>query len=664
MTLTMTTLRFIAPSAVALLACCAGLARMAHAELPPLIPREVLFGNPERVSPQLSPDGKRLAWVAPDPRNVLQVWVKSVGKNDDKIVTDDKKRGIRQYLWAENSKDLLYLQDKDGDENWHVYGVDLDASKVRNLTPSEAGKKIQARINGTDPKFPNQVLLSLNLRRPQLHDVYRLDLKTNELTLDTENPGDVAGFIADADFQIRGAQVITPQGGTEIRVRDNSKSEWRTALKVGPEEILGLIGFTLDGKRLQLISSLGSDTARVVERDLATGSDTVIAESKDVDAGGVLTHPTKHNIQAVSFAPGRSRWTVIDPAVKEDFAGIEGLSSGDFVVVNRDSADSTWLVAFTSDRGPVRYYAWDRNAKKGTFLFVHQPKLEGLALAPMAPVEIEARDGMKLNAYLTLPVGVESKGLPLVLVVHGGPWARDAWGYNPIHQWLANRGYAVLSVNYRGSTGYGKAFLNAANKQWGLKMHDDLIDSVEWAVKKGYVDKSKAAIFGGSYGGYAALAGLTFTPEYFACAVDIVGPSNLRTLIASIPPYWKPMRALFDVRMGNVDDPKDAELIKKASPLFLADKIVKPLLIGQGANDPRVNQAESEQIVSAIEKNGGKVTYVLYPDEGHGFRRPENSIDFNARAEAFLAKYLGGRIEPLQGEKYPGSTAVVKEIGR
>jgi dipeptidyl aminopeptidase/acylaminoacyl peptidase len=297
-------------------------------------------------------------------------------------------------------------------------------------------------------------------------------------------------------------------------------------------------------------------------------------------------------------------------------------------------------------------------------LFVHQPKLEGLALATMTPVAIPARDGLALHSYLTLPNGIEPKNLPMVLVVHGGPWARDQWGYNPYHQWLANRGYAVLSVNFRGSTGYGKKHLNAGNKQWGLKMHDDLIDAVNWAVKQGYADPSKVAIFGGSYGGYAALAGVTFTPDFFACAVDLVGPSNLKTLIASIPPYWKPMRAIFDTRMGNVDDPTDAELIKNASPLFKADQIKRPLLIGQGANDPRVNQAESEQIVSAIEKSGGKATYVLYPDEGHGFARPENSIDFNARAEAFLARHLGGRIEPISGDRHPGSTAVVKDVGK
>jgi len=558
---------------------------------------------------------------------------------------------------------LLYLQDRDGDENWHVYGVDLASSKIRDFTP---GERLQARLTATDPKFPDEVLLSLNMRQPALHDVYRLNVNTGELKLDTENPGDVASFSADPKLQIRAAEIVTPDGGAEIRIRDeaSSSSPWKTWMKVGPEEILQFSDFSADGQSAIVKSSLGSDTARVLERSIATDRERVIASSPEVDANTVMIHPTKHIVQAVSFSPGKSRWEVVDASIKEDFDGIARLSDGFFNVVNRDTEDNTWLVAFTSDRGPVRYYTWDRAARKGTFLFSHQPKLEGLALAEMKPVTIPTRDGMTMHGYLTLPVGVAPRNLPVVLLVHGGPWGRDFWGFNSLAQWLANRGYGCLQVNYRGSTGYGKTFLNAGNKQWGLKMHDDLIDAKNWAVKEGIADANKVAIFGGSYGGYAALAGVAFTPEAFACAVDIVGPSNIRTLLSTIPPYWKPVRSMFDVRLANIDDPRDAELIKNASPLFKADKIVRPLLIGQGANDPRVKQAESEQIVAAIEKAGGKATYVLYSDEGHGFARPENSIDFNARAEKFLAENLGGRFEPMNGEKYPGSTAVVRQVGQ
>ncbi|HTO89167.1 MAG TPA: S9 family peptidase [Thermoanaerobaculia bacterium] len=631
------------------------------AELAPVIPRDVLFGNPEKAQPRLSPDGERLAWLAPDKKNVLQVWVKTVGKNDDKIVTADKKRGIRQFYWAQDDKTLLYIQDNDGDENYHLYGVDLASGNVRDYT---AFQGVRAEVVDINPDFPGQILVELNLRDRRAMDVHRLNLSTGSIALDTENPGDVQGWGADAKLQVRAAQVGTPDGGTEIRVRDGVNSPWRTLLKVGPEEILEFQGFTADGKSVYLKSSVGSDTARLVVRDLATGSEKVLASSSEVDAGNVLIQPKTHVVQAVSFEPGRSTWRVLDPSVQPDFDAIAKLNPGDFEIVNRTAADDAWLVAFTSDRGPVSWYKWDRAAKKGALLFTAQPKLEGLPLAEMKPVVIKSRDGLNLNSYLTLPVGLPPKRLPLVLFVHGGPWSRDHWGYSSWAQWLANRGYAVLQVNYRASTGYGKKFLNAGNRQWGLKMHDDLIDAANWAVKQGIADPKRIAVFGGSYGGYAALAAATMTPDFFACNVDIVGPSNIKTLIAAIPPYWKPIRSMFDVRMGNVDDPKDAELIRNASPLFRADKIARPLLIGQGANDPRVNVKESEQIVEAIEKNGGSVTYVLYPDEGHGFARPENRIDFNARAEKFLGACLGGRFEPMEGDKIPGSSAVVKVVGK
>ncbi len=632
-----------------------------HAGLPPLIPREVLFGNPEKTNPKLSPDGKKLAWIAPDQKNVLQVWVKTIGQADDRILTADKKRGIRSYFWAHNSRILIYLQDADGDENWHAYGADLESGNVRDYTPFQG---VRADITAADPKYPDELLVQLNLRDRHLFDVYRLDLKTGALVLDTTNPGDVESFTADADFRIRAAQVNTPDGGTEIRIRKDAKSPWKSWIKVGPEEILGFDDFTADGKSAILVSSVGSDTARVVEKNIATGVEKIVAAMPDVDAAGVMIHPRRHIVQAVGFARGRTEWTVVDPAVKADFEAIKTICDGDFTVINRDDQDSVWLVAFTSDHGPIRYYSWDRSAQKETFLFVHQPKLEGLRLARMQAVTIKSRDGLDLHSYLTLPVGVPAQNLPLVLFVHGGPWGRDMWGYSSYAQWFANRGYACLQVNFRASTGYGKKFLNAGNRQWGLKMHDDLIDAVDWAITEGIADSKRVAIMGGSYGGYSALAAVTFTPEKFACSVDIVGPSNLKTLVQSIPPYWKPMRATFDVRMGNIDDPKDADLIKDASPLFKAERIVRPLLIGQGANDPRVKQAESEQIVAAIEKNHGKVTYVLYPDEGHGFARSENRIDFNARAEAFLGANLGGRVEPMSGDAYPGSTAVVKVVGQ
>ena len=636
------------------------LAPASRAELPPLIPREILFGNPEKVSPELSPDGKWLAWRAPDSKNVLQVWLEKVGEKNPRAVTRDKKRGIRSYTWAYDNRTLLYLQDVDGDENWHIYGADLSSGNVRDYTPFEG---VHAQLTATDPQFPDEILVSLNLRDGKVHDVYRVNLATGALVLDTQNPGDVQSFFADPQLQIRAAQINTREGGTEIRIRESVKTPWRSWIKVGPEEVLQFRDFSGDGKWATLNSSLGSDTARVVQKEIATGKEKVLASSPEVDAAREMINPKTHAVEAVAFAPERLHWKVLDPAVKDDFAALGKIADGELSVVSRDLADEKWLVSYNRDRGSVRYYEWDRPSRTTRFLFAAQPKLENLSLAEMKPISIKSRDGLTLHGYLTLPVGVPAKNLPVVLLVHGGPWGRDSWGYNPTAQWLANRGYATLQVNFRASTGYGKKFLDSGNRQWGLKMHDDLIDSVDWLIRQGVADPKKVAIYGGSYGGYAALAGVTFTPQKFACAVDIVGPSNLRTLLSSIPPYWESLRHVFNLRMGNIDDPKDAELIKNASPLFKAAQIVRPLLIGQGANDPRVNKAESEQIVAAIEAKGGQAIYVLYPDEGHGFARPENRIDFTARAEEFLAKHLGGRFEPLNGERYPGSTAVVRVIG-
>lgn len=648
----------------------AGLGRVASAGsapaspggLPPLIPREVLFGNPERVQPKLSPDSKRLAWLAPDKNGVLQVWVKTIGGSDDKMVTADKKRGIRRYEWAQDDRTLLYMQDADGDENWHVYGVDLGsgptAGAVRDFTPWQG---VRAELEDVSQDFPDRILVTINLRDRRLFDVWRIDLKTGAAEIQAENPGDVAGWATDAKQVVRGAQVVLPDGGTEIRVRDGEGAAWRTLVKTTAEDEVDLIDFNEAGTSVYLLTSLGGDTKRVVERDLKTGTEKELSRENEVDAQALFAHPRRHVIQAVGYARGRLEWKVLDPSVKDDFAAIGKLFAGDFNVVNRDRADEHWLVGFTQDRGPIRYYEWDRKAKKGTFLFVHQPKLEGLQLAEMKFVTVPARDGLKLPAYLTLPVGMPAKKLPAVLLVHGGPWARDSWGFAGTPQWFSNRGYAVLQINFRGSTGFGKKFLHAGDRQWGKSMHNDLIDGVNWLVKEGIADPKRVAIFGGSYGGYSALAAAAFTPDVFRCSVDIVGPSSIFTLLKSIPPYWAPILGMFKARVG--DPEKDNDLLKAASPLYSADKIKIPLLIGQGANDPRVKQAESEQIVAAIEKNGGQVTYVLYPDEGHGFARPENRIDFNARAEQFLAEHMGGRVEPMVGEKVPGSTAVVKVVG-
>ncbi|MEO8035734.1 MAG: S9 family peptidase, partial [Acidobacteriota bacterium] len=571
----------------------------------------------------------------------------------------DKKRGIRNYSWAKDDKTLLYAQDNDGDENYHIWGADLESGLVRDLTPYQGTR---ASIVALSSMKPDEVLVSINALNRQLFDVYRLTLSTGALVLDTKNPGDVNGWTADRQNNIRVAEATLPDGSTDIRVRDAAGGAWKSVLKAPTEENVGVDTISADGNSLLVETSIGSDTARLVWLDLESGRETLIARSDEVDAGEVMIQPDTRVVQAVAFEPGRRTWQIVDPAVKADFDAIAKLSDGDFSITDRDRADKTWLIVFNSDRGPAKYYSWDRQARKGTYLLTTRPKLENLTLNEMKAVTIKTRDGLSMHSYLTLPAGLPPKNLPLVLFVHGGPWGRDTWGFSSYPQWLANRGYAVLQPNFRSSTGFGKKFLHAGDRQWGLKMQDDLTDAVNWAIKQGYADPKRVAIMGGSYGGYATLAGLAFTPDLYACGVDIVGPSNLKTLIGSIPPYWKTQRAIFDLRIGNVDDPKDAELVRNASPLFKAKAITRPLLIGQGANDPRVNHAESEQIVDAITKNNGSVTYVIYSDEGHGFVRPDNKIDFNARAEQFLSQCVGGRFEPMQGERMPGSTAAVKVV--
>jgi dipeptidyl aminopeptidase/acylaminoacyl peptidase len=644
---------------VAVLAMTSSTPAPGFAQTPPLIPRDVLLGNPERANPHIAPDGKRLAWLAPDEHGILQVWVQTIGQHDTRAVTADKNRGIHSYGWAFDSKTILYEQDAAGDENFHLFAVDLDSHNVRDLTPWQG---VRAELVAADPKFPHRILVGLNLRDRKLMDIYKVDLRTGAVELDTVNPGDVAGWLADDDMVVRAATVTTSDGGTEIRIRDGETAPWRTLMKASMEDDLAPLDFTRDGQSVYLGTSVGTNTTRLVRHELASGKEIDIAHSDDADLSDALIQPTRHVVQAAAFDPGRMHWTVVDPSIKPDFDAIAKIADGDFSIADRDLADQTWLVAFSSDRAPTRYYSWDRASKKATLLFSVQPKLDDAPLAPMKPVEFAARDGMKLNGYLTLPLGVPAKNLPLVLVVHGGPWARDSWRFDPYIQLFANRGYAVLQINFRGSTGFGKKYLHAGDREWGLTMQNDLTDGVKWAVDNGIADPRRVAIFGGSYGGYAALAGAAFTPDLYRCGVDECGPSNLFTLLESFPPYWEVERSIFSTRVGNPADPKDKELLTAASPLFSADKIKIPMLIGQGANDPRVKQAEAEQIVDAIAKHRGSAVYVLYSDEGHGFVRPENRIDFTARIEKFLADNLGGRYEPMKGEKIPGSTAKVRVV--
>jgi len=646
--------RFPALLILAASACAVFAPAKARSELPPLVAREVFLGNPIKSQARISPDGKMLTYLAPSQTNVLNVWLRTIGKSDDRMITNDVKRGIRQHFWAEDGKHVLYLQDVGGNENFHVYSADIASNDVKDLTPYEG---VRAQNLLVDRKHPDEILVGLNQRDKSVFDMHRINLVTGESKLDTQNPGDVQGWGTDADFVIRAAIAQSEDGGTIIRVRDSATAPWRDLVAFSAEENGDFVDFTADGKSCYVESSLGSDVTRLVRLDATTGKELeLIATDARCDVGGIMVNDVSHKVEAVGFNYLRNEWKVIDPALAADFDAIKKVKDADFTVVSRDRADRTWIVAYSDDDGPVASYAYDRKSKKATFLFVNQPALEKAQLATRKPVVITARDGVKLVSYLTCPVGVPAKNLPLVLYVHGGPWARDQWGYDPTAQWLANRGYAVLQVNFRASTGFGKKFLHLGDRQWGGTMQDDLTDAVKWATAQGIADPKKVAIMGGSYGGYATLAGLTFTPDVYNCGVDIVGPSNLKTLLQSIPPYWATIKKTFDVRMGEVD--KDSVFNQKVSPLFHVDNIKAPLLIGQGQNDPRVNVRESDQIAAAMRAKNLPVEYIVYSDEGHGFARPENRMDFYGRAEVFLSKQLGGRAEPFVDVK--GSAAQVK----
>jgi dipeptidyl aminopeptidase/acylaminoacyl peptidase len=629
---------------------------------PNLIPRSVLFGNPERTRVEISPDGKQLAWLAPKD-GVLNVWVAPIGKLDQaKAVTSDTKRPIRGYSWAYTNKHILYQQDNAGDENFHVFRVDLADGKTTDLTPYP---KARASISGLSDTAPTTIAVRINDRDPKVFDEYTIDLTTGARTLTALDDQEFGGFVLDAQLHPRFATKSMPDGGAEIYVTDvvkkppaDGKLTWKLFDKVPFEDFAGtnVIGVAPGGKAVYMTDSRASDTGAVVSVDIATKKQTSIATDPKAEAGDTIFDPHTGKLQAVAFDYLRTRWQVLDKSIAADIAGIAKLAPGDIGITSRTQNDKLWIVTTSSEQKPADYWLWDRTSHKGTFLLSARPELAKYTMAPMTPVEIPARDGLTLVSYLTR-VHADKAG-PMVLLVHGGPWARDSWGYNSLAQLFANRGYAVLSVNFRGSTGMGKKFLNAGNLQWGKHMHDDLLDAVEWAKKQGIADK--VCIVGGSYGGYATLAGLAMTPDAFDCGVDLVGPSNLITLLSTIPPYWAPIVAMFHQRMGDPTTAEGKALLTSVSPLTHAAAIKKPLLIGQGANDPRVNHAESEQIVAAMEKHGLPVTYALFPDEGHGFARPENNIAFFGIAEAFLSAHLGGSYLPLTKEELSASSMVIK----
>ncbi|MBS1262368.1 MAG: Dipeptidyl aminopeptidase BIII [Calditrichaeota bacterium] len=647
--------------------CALAIAGCTSTRSPELIPLEVLFGNPSQTQPRLSPDGSTLTYIAPLD-GVLNIWVHEPGDGDDRPLTHDTGRGIRYHQWLYDGEHVIYLQDRDGDENWRIYMVNVAGGELKELTPEDPSVEhpVRAEPLAISREKPNQIIVGMNKRDARVHDVYRIDVTTGNVEMIEQGRPDNLLWVIDHELRVRGYQRSNPNGSQTLLLREPGATEFEEAIRWEPEDALTAhpIDFAGDNRTLYLISSRGRNAAAVYAYDTATGERTLLASDPMYDASKLLQDPETHEAQAALFIRERRNWTVFDESIRDDFTRIRENARGDFLVSARTVDDSQWLIYYDVDNGPGVYYRFDRAAGEFEKLFVTRPELADQPLVEMEPVTFTARDGMELHGYLTMPENAQPP-VPLVLNVHGGPWTRDYWGYDPEAQWLANRGYACLQVNYRGSTGYGKQYLNAGDREWGGAMQTDLSDGVRWAIDEDIADPDRIAIYGASYGGYAALAGASMNPDVYDCAISVVGPSSLETLLSSLPPYWSSYIEVFETRVGRLpryesgpkaglpkaeadwteQDRKDIEFLRGRSPLYHADKIRIPLLIGQGANDPRVKQAESDQIVEELRKRGIEVEYVVYPDEGHGFAKPENRIDFYRRAERFLARHLGGRVE-------------------
>lgn len=644
---------------------------VANQTLPPLLPREVVGGNPDYSSVAMSSDGKYLSYLAPW-NGVLNLYVRHFPDDPSpKRLTSDRIRGIGGYGWMIDNRTIIYGRDDDGDENWRLYAVDVETNETRILTNTS---KVRAAILASSRSQPDVLIIGLNDRNASYHDAYILNVTTGDRKLIFKND-QFGGYLFDNDLKLRYLQKENDDAGSSyFTVSDDMKS-WNLSRTFGPDEAqsTGISHFDDTGTILYWIDSVDRDKGALIKENLTSGERTVIYEPKKSDIG-IFAHPITGEPLAVTENYLKPERIILDKSVEPDFRLLDKRFPNSRFSVSMASLDmSIWLVAVSSDNQSAQLFLYNRTVANEseaiTYLLSYNTKLENYTLTTMHAVEVPVADGFMEVCYYILPLesdpnrtGIPDRPLPTILGVHGGPRSRVSWGLNTELQAWASRGYAIITCNFRGSTGYGKRFLVAGNKEWGKKMQQDLTDAVRWAVKKKISDPKRVAIMGGSYGGYATLAGMAFTPEVYACGVDIVGPSNLVTLLKSIPPYWKPQYETLKHLIGaGPDTPEGREFLQSISPLFSADKIRKPLLIAQGANDPRVKKNESDQIVEALKKNSVNVTYLVFPDEGHGFGRAPNRLAFFALAEQFLAKCLGGRAEPI-GNALNGSTVQVQEI--
>jgi dipeptidyl aminopeptidase/acylaminoacyl peptidase len=630
-----------------------------------LIPRKVIFGSPEKTLASVSPDGSKIAFIAPL-NKILNIWI--TDSEDSKLrfikpITQEDKQSIEDYYWAYNNKHILYLQDKNGNEEFHIYSLDLETFHIRGLTPFS---NVRARILKLSHTRPNEILVAINKHNSQWYDIYLLNIINGQLTLLEKNQKFI-DFISDNNLELRLA-LEDNQGNYTFYIKD-SIGQWisHEIVTFEDELLTRYVSINKDNNIAYKIDSKNRDTAAIYSVNLMTKQQTLIAENNYSDCIDLLMHPYDQVPQAYSHEYIKIEWEILDNRIKEDFLYLKNFFSSNFEVVSRSLSDSKWIIRYYSDTNPCVYYLYNRDPINNQplnlkFLFTTKNSVINLPLAPMYPLIIKARDGLNLVSYLTLPLDsmladpsvdfniTLNNPVPLILFVHGGPWARDSWGINPYHQWLANRGYAVLSVNYRGSTGFGQKFINAGNKEWGRKMQYDLIDAVNWAIEHNIADREKIAILGYSYGGYAALSALTFFPDMFCCGISINGPSDLLTFITRIPLYWSSTIRMLKQRIGDPDTKEGKELLLSQSPAQHVASINKPLLIIQGQNDPRVSKTETDIFVNKIIQNNFPICYVVYHDEGHGITKESNSLSSHMLIETFLTNNLGGEYEDTSNE--------------
>ena len=614
----------------------------ALAEAPPLIDVKEFFKNPEQAGHQLSPNGQFIAYLAPW-NSRLNVWVKKIGEDTPQRVTGDTARDIRTFAWTTDDR-IVYAQDTAGDENFKLFSVKRDGTGIIPLTPWDG---VRAELVDVPYDDPRHIIIQHNKRDKENLDAFRVDVETGKSELLVQNPGGVGEYLADHHGVIRVA-VQSDGVNSKILYRATPKDPFKTVIETNFRESVSPQFFTFDDKHLIATSNIGRDKTALVELDPATGKELkLIYENPDVDVDGALASEARKKLTGVMFTTDKRHYVFFDQDREALQNELETKLPGVEVdVASTDRKEDRWLVRTHDDRSRGDYYYYESTAKSLTHLVSVSPWLKPDQLAAMTPITYTARDGLVIHGYLTLPVGVEPKNLPMVVNPHGGPWARDDWGFDPEVQFLANRGYAVLQMNFRGSTGYGRKFWEASFGQWGRAMQDDITDGVQDMIKRGTADPKRIGIYGGSYGGYATLAGVAFTPDLYAAAVDYVGVANMLTFMKTIPPYWEPFRKQMEEMVGYSDDPAGQERMKAESPLFSADKIKAPLLIAQGAHDPRVNKAESDQMVQALRARGLDVPYMVKDNEGHGFHNEENRFAFYRAMEQFFGKYLGGRVAP------------------